>query len=50
MGLLQDTEGNHISKLLFKWAYWNLLLTGKFPGPPLLQLEGKRLDLIGKKH
>ena len=48
MGLLEDTEMNHISKLMFKWVYWNLLLTGTWLGPPNLQMEGKRLEMIGK--
>jgi len=49
MGLLQDTEGNHMVKLLFKWVYWNLLLSGVWLGPPNLQLEGKRMNMIAKK-
>jgi sulfide:quinone oxidoreductase len=49
MGLLKDTKFNHISKLLFKWAYYNLLLAGTWLGPPSLQLAGKRLDMIKKK-
>jgi sulfide:quinone oxidoreductase len=49
MGLLKDTEMNHMSKLMFKWVYWNLLLAGVWLGPPELQKEGKRLDMIGKK-
>jgi hypothetical protein len=49
MGLLQDTEMNHLSKLLFKWAYFNLLLSGTWLGPPALQLAGKRLNMIKKK-
>jgi sulfide:quinone oxidoreductase len=49
MGLLQDTEMNHLSKLLFKWAYYNLLLAGTWLGPPALQLAGKRMDMIKKK-
>lgn len=49
MGLLQDTEANHMVKLIFKWVYWNLLLKGVWLGFPELQLEGKRIDMIGKK-
>lgn len=48
MGLLKDTKFNHISKLLFKWAYYNLLLSGTWLGPPALQLVGKRMDMIKK--
>ncbi len=49
MGLLKDTEMNHISKLLFKWAYFNLLLCGTWLGPPAMQKAGKRLSMIKKK-
>ena len=48
MSLLQNTEMNHIAKLMFKWAYFNLLLAGTWLGPPDLMLQGKRLDMIGK--
>ena len=48
MSLLQDTEGNHMIKLIFKWVYWNLLLKGVWLGFPELQMEGKRLDMIKK--
>ena len=50
LGLLQDTELNHISKLLFKWAYYNLLLAGTWLGPPALQLAGKHMNMIQKRH
>jgi len=49
MGLLKDTELNHISKLMFKWAYFNLLLCGTWLGPPGMQKAGKRLNMIKKK-
>ena len=48
MNLLQDTEANHMIKLIFKWVYWNLLLKGVWLGYPELQMEGKRLDMIKK--
>jgi len=48
MGLLKDTKFNHISKLLFKWAYYNLLLSGTWLGPPALQLVGKKMEMIKK--
>ena len=48
MSLLQDTEMNHYAKLMFKWAYYNLLLKGTWLGPPDLMLYGKKLDMIGK--
>ena len=49
MGLLKDTEMNHLSKLLFKWAYYNLLLAGTWLGPPAMQTAGKRMIRIKKK-
>jgi hypothetical protein len=49
MGLLKDTEMNHLSKLLFKWAYYNLLLAGTWLGPPAMQTAGKRMSMIKKK-
>lgn len=48
LGLLEDTELNHMSKLFFKWVYWNLLLAGTWLGPPDMQKMGKRLDLLRK--
>jgi len=30
-----------MSKLMFKWAYFNLLLKGVWLGPPNLMMEGK---------
>lgn len=42
LNLLRDTEMNHISKMMFKWAYFNLLLKGVWLGPPDLMMEGKR--------
>jgi sulfide:quinone oxidoreductase len=29
MGLLKITRANHYGKLMFKWVYWHMLLTGK---------------------
>ncbi|MCP3934628.1 MAG: NAD(P)/FAD-dependent oxidoreductase [Actinomycetia bacterium] len=45
--LLQETEANHWGKLMFKWIYWNVLLTGKtMPIPALMSMAGKiREDL-----
>jgi sulfide:quinone oxidoreductase len=40
--LLQETEMNHWGKLMFKWAYWNLLVPAK--GVPLaaaMSMAGK---------
>jgi sulfide:quinone oxidoreductase len=42
LGLLKDTEINHMAKLMFKWAYFNLLLKGVWLGPPDLMMEGKQ--------
>ena len=40
--LLQETESNHWGKLMFKWIYWNVLLTGKnMPIPALMSMAGK---------
>ena len=41
ISLLKDTEMNHMAKLMFKWAYFNLLLKGVWLGPPSLMMEGK---------
>jgi sulfide:quinone oxidoreductase len=45
--LLEETEANHWGKLMFKWIYWNVLLTGKnMPIPALMSMAGKiREDL-----
>jgi sulfide:quinone oxidoreductase len=40
--LLQETETNHWGKMMFKWAYWNLLLPGKeLPVPAAMSMAGK---------
>jgi len=41
LSLLKETEMNHMAKLMFKWAYFNLLLKGVWLGPPGLMMEGK---------
>lgn len=33
-----------MAKLMFKWAYFNLLLAGTWLGPPALMMEGKRVE------
>jgi sulfide:quinone oxidoreductase len=43
--LLKETRTNHMGKMAFRWAYWNMLLPGKLPGDPLL--PGK-MSLRGK--
>lgn len=40
--LLKETEMNHWGKVMFRWAYWNILLPGKeLPVPPLMSMAGK---------
>ena len=47
--LLKETRMNHMGKLMFRWAYWNLLLKGKeLPIGPAMSLKGKILDEKGK--
>ncbi len=41
LGLLKDTEVNHIGKLMFKWIYFNLLLKGAWLGPHRMSMAGK---------
>ena len=42
MGLLKVTRSNHLGKLLFKWVYWHLLLTGKkLPVSTHMSMAGK---------
>lgn len=43
--LLKETRLNHMGKLMFRWAYWNILLKGKeTPIGPEMSLKGKILD------
>jgi sulfide:quinone oxidoreductase len=40
--LLQETHTNHLGKLGFKWAYWNLLLKARpMPVPNQMSMVGK---------
>jgi sulfide:quinone oxidoreductase len=40
--LLEETELNHLGKLMFKWVYWNALLPGRhLPLPALMSMAGK---------
>ncbi len=42
MGLLKVTRTNHFGKLMFKWVYWHMLLTGKkLPVSTHMSLAGK---------
>jgi sulfide:quinone oxidoreductase len=41
--LLRESRANHLGKLGFRWAYWNLLLHGRpMPVPTLMSMAGKR--------
>ena len=42
--LLGETERNHLGKLAFRWAYWNLLLPGRpLPVSTHMSLSGKKI-------
>lgn len=42
MGLLKVTRMNHFGKLMFKWVYWHMLLTGKkLPVSTHMSMAGK---------
>lgn len=43
MGLLKVTRMNHYGKLMFKWIYWHMLLTGKkLPVSTKMSMTGKQ--------
>lgn len=43
MGLLEVTRMNHYGKLMFKWIYWHMLLTGKkLPVSTPMSMIGKK--------
>jgi sulfide:quinone oxidoreductase len=44
MSLLKESRLNHLGKLAFRWAYWNMLLPGyDLPGiAPQMSMAGKR--------
>ncbi|HJQ65397.1 MAG TPA: FAD/NAD(P)-binding oxidoreductase, partial [Gemmatimonadales bacterium] len=44
MSLLKESRLNHLGKLAFRWAYWNMLLPGHdIPGvTPRMSMAGKR--------
>lgn len=49
--LLKETRMNHLGKLMFRWAYWNVLLKGKeLPVGPHMSLKGKILDDIYRSN
>jgi sulfide:quinone oxidoreductase len=42
--LLQESHMNHWGKLMFRWAYWNVLLKGRpLPVPAQMSMAGKEL-------
>jgi sulfide:quinone oxidoreductase len=42
MGLMKVNRANHYGKLLFRWVYWHMLLTGKrLPFPTRFSMLGK---------
>ncbi len=42
--LLSESRMNHFGKLMFRWAYWHLLLKGKdLPVSPLMTMSGKEV-------
>jgi sulfide:quinone oxidoreductase len=46
LGLLKQTRANHYGKMLFKWVYWHLLLTGKsLPVSTHMSMAGKEVEL-----
>jgi sulfide:quinone oxidoreductase len=44
MGLLKETKVNHLGKLAFRWAYWNVLMPGR-PMP-----IGAEMSMAGKNR
>ena len=44
--LLEESELNHAGKLMFKWAYWHVLLRGReLPLPADMTMAGKVLEV-----
>ncbi|SMP44720.1 type III sulfide quinone reductase, selenoprotein subtype [Desulfonatronum lacustre] len=42
--LLKETKMNHYGKMMFRWAYWHLLLKGKdLPVSPFMTMAGKEM-------
>ncbi len=43
--LLKETNMNHYGKMMFRWAYWHLLLKGMdLPVSPLMSMAGKETE------
>ena len=48
--LLEESRMNHLGKLGFRWAYWNLLLKGhSLPVPTLMSMAGKHQPVMTAK-
>ncbi|MFC6237010.1 type III sulfide quinone reductase, selenoprotein subtype [Longivirga aurantiaca] len=46
MSLLKETKANHLGKLGFRWAYWNVLMPGRpMPISADLQMAGKKVPV-----
>jgi sulfide:quinone oxidoreductase len=46
--LLEESRANHLGKLAFRWAYWNLLLKGRqLPVTNRMSIAGKYADHSG---
>jgi sulfide:quinone oxidoreductase len=46
MSLLKETRANHLGKLGFRWAYWNVLMPGRpMPIAADLQMAGKKVPV-----
>jgi sulfide:quinone oxidoreductase len=47
--LLKETKMNHYGKMMFRWAYWHLLLKGKdLPVSPFMTMAGKEVPYPAK--
>jgi sulfide:quinone oxidoreductase len=44
MALMKETRRNHWGKLMFRWVYWNMLLSARpLPVPHRFSMVGKKL-------
>jgi sulfide:quinone oxidoreductase len=47
MNLLKESTLNHLGKLAFRWAYWNVLMPGRpMPIPALMSMRGKEAPVL----
>ena len=45
--LLRETKMNHYGKMMFRWAYWHMLLKGKdLPVSPFMSMAGKEMPAM----